>query len=102
MECYDFGVISKGTKRFLLIYDVSENKNRARLAKALEGYGTRVQKSAFEFEISTAKYDKLLGLIPRLIDNEDKVKIYHYSSDSVMIEWNADRNISGRCDMIIV
>ena len=32
----------------LVIYDISENRRRARMVKCLERYGVRVQKSAFE------------------------------------------------------
>lgn len=32
----------------LIIYDIIENKRRVRLAKYLQGYGFRIQKSAFE------------------------------------------------------
>ena len=36
-------------KQFILIiYDIVDNKRRVKFAKFLEGYGKRVQKSAFE------------------------------------------------------
>ena len=60
----------------LLIYDITDNGKRVKFAKLLEGYGTRVQKSAFEARLTPQKYDKLLQQIPKYIDNEDSVRIY--------------------------
>ena len=32
----------------IIIYDISDNKRRAKLSKYLQGFGFRVQRSAFE------------------------------------------------------
>ena len=44
----------------LIIYDIVDNKRRTKFAKLLEGYGTRVQKSAFEAMLSQKSYEKLV------------------------------------------
>ena len=44
----------------LIIYDIIENKKRLKLAKLLQGYGFRIQKSAFEAVITKKKYKELL------------------------------------------
>lgn len=47
-------------KQFILIiYDIVDNKRRIRFSKFLEGYGKRVQKSAFEAMLSEKSYEKL-------------------------------------------
>ena len=61
----------------LIIYDIIDNKARIKFAKFLQGYGTRVQKSAFEAFLTQEKYHKLLREIPRHIKKEDNV-IFHY------------------------
>ena len=38
----------RGAGKYIAVYDVSDNKERERVAKVLEGYGIRVQKSSFE------------------------------------------------------
>ena len=52
MEDYFFETLSEDSKEkkvyVLIIYDIIENKKRTKLAKFLQGYGFRIQKSAFE------------------------------------------------------
>ncbi len=38
----------RGTGKYVAVYDVSDDKERERAAKVLEGFGIRVQKSSFE------------------------------------------------------
>lgn len=44
---------------YLAVYDLTCDKERARLAKVLEGLGLRVQKSAFELRLSQALRERL-------------------------------------------
>lgn len=61
----------------LIIYDIVNNKRRNQLAKFLNGYGFRVQKSAFEAVIPVGKYKKMLHDLPKFVDRtEDSVKVY--------------------------
>lgn len=61
----------------LIIYDIVDNKRRIKFAKKMNGYGFRVQKSAFEAMISEKLYRNLLAEIPRMIQkNEDSVRVY--------------------------
>ena len=47
----------------LIIYDIVDNSKRIKFSKYLQGYGNRVQKSAFEANISRKKYEKLINEI---------------------------------------
>ena len=61
----------------LIIYDIVDNKKRLAFAKKLNGYGFRVQKSAFEAMITESLYRKLIDEISRMIDKElDSVRVY--------------------------
>jgi len=61
----------------LVIYDIVNNKCRTDFAKKMNGYGFRVQKSAFEAMVSENLYRKLLTEIPKLIDKTtDSVRVY--------------------------
>lgn len=60
----------------VVIYDISDNKVRYRMAKVLERYGKRIQRSAFEAYINKKQFDKLKLEIGKVIRKEDKVKIY--------------------------
>lgn len=80
MEDYFFSTVEENTQEkkayVLIIYDIVDNAKRVRLAKFLQGYGFRVQKSAFETLISFSLYNKLLREIGVYVDEEDSIRIY--------------------------
>lgn len=79
IENYFFDVDEKknSNKVFvLIIYDIVNNSKRAKFAKYLQGFGFRIQKSAFEAMISENLYVKLLNGIDKYISSEDSVKVY--------------------------
>lgn len=62
----------------LLCYDVCEDARRTRLFKKLKGFLVPVQKSVFEGELPTRRWDELLKMVHQTIDLEtDSVRIYH-------------------------
>lgn len=81
---YDFAdIIEDPEKRLVLvIYDIINNKRRTKLVKLLEGYGIRVQKSAFETLLTDRKYREMVSKIAGLIDEEDNVRIYKLNSSN--------------------
>ena len=80
MEDYFFSTVEENTQEkkayVLIIYDIVDNAKRVRPAKFLQGYGFRVQKSAFEALISFSLYNKLLREIGVYVDEEDSIRIY--------------------------
>lgn len=61
----------------LVIYDIVNNKRRTKFAKAMNGYGFRVQKSSFEALLEEHLFVKMKKEIPSLIDPEvDSIRIY--------------------------
>ena len=60
----------------LVIYDISSNKRRNHMAKVLNSYGFRVQKSAFEAMIRPDKYKKLLQDIEKIPETSDSIRVY--------------------------
>ena len=62
----------------VVAYDVSENRRRRRLQKALGEYLEHVQKSVFEGEIDVPSYSRMLERIEAEIEHEtDTVRVYH-------------------------
>ncbi|MBP8251776.1 MAG: CRISPR-associated endonuclease Cas2 [Herpetosiphon sp.] len=63
---------------YLISYDISVDKRRAKIAKLLEGFGQRVQFSVFECDLTSKQYVELahkLGKI--LLPNEgDSLRTY--------------------------
>ncbi|MBI4568072.1 MAG: CRISPR-associated endonuclease Cas2 [Planctomycetes bacterium] len=47
--------------RFLIVYDIADDQRRSRIARILEGYGTRVQFSVFEFNLSPGRRVALMA-----------------------------------------
>ena len=82
--------IAENLEFILIIYDIVDNKRRTKFAKLLEGYGTRVQKSAFEAMLSQKSYEKLVREIPYYINpasGEDSVRIYRMIGKGRVKSW---------------
>lgn len=90
MENYFFDIDSQAGQDkslVLIVYDIVDNKKRTKLAKLLGGYGTRVQKSAFEAWLTKKKYNKLVSLIPDYCDQEDSIRIYKIIGKGQVKSW---------------
>lgn len=80
----------RADKRYvvLVIYDIIDNKRRSRIVKCLEGYGIRVQKSAFEAFVTRKKYEQLVRETSHIIDeDEDSLRIYLLSENTSVRTW---------------
>jgi CRISPR-associated protein Cas2 len=68
----------------LIVYDIPDNKRRTKLAKFLEGYGRRVQKSVFECFISLDEMGKLYEKVKiKVKSDEDNVRFYWIPRNAV-------------------
>ena len=80
MEDYFFETTEFETKEdklyVLIIYDIIDNRKRNKLAKFLQGYGFRIQKSAFEAFLTKSLYQKMLREIKVFVSPEDSIRIY--------------------------
>lgn len=80
MENYIFDTCSDNVTEdkvyVLIIYDIVNNKKRIQLAKFLQGYGFRIQKSAFEAMIEKKLYNKLLKEISSYAGDQDSIRVY--------------------------
>ena len=79
LKYVDEKIISREEKIYtiLIIYDITDNKRRNRMAKFLEGYGVRVQKSAFEAHLTKRRYVAMLRRAEKIIDYEtDSLRTY--------------------------
>lgn len=85
----------------LVIYDIISNKQRVKMAKLLSGYGSRVQKSAFEARLNRKQYAKLLADIKKMLRTEDNVRIYKLHSYEEIVTFG-DREYDTFEDVIII
>lgn len=70
---------------YVVSYDISSDKLRNKVAKILEGYGTRIQYSVFECRLDEQKYKELYGKLAKQTQNMTEGSIRFYT-------------ICGRCE----
>jgi len=63
--------------RYVISYDIEDDMRRLRVARVLDDYGDRVQRSVFEANLGAEHLAAILGRLRTLIDAEkDSVRIY--------------------------
>mgnify|MGYP001090195465 CR=1 FL=1 len=67
----------------VVCYDVSDNKRRSKVSSILKGFGTRVQKSVFECDITSAQFDKLSARLAKVIKEKDGLRYYILCSNCI-------------------
>lgn len=69
--------IMKREGGYLLVYDISADKLRTRVAKVAEGYGMRIQKSAFECRLTRGMKDRLWKELATFeLTEDDAISLY--------------------------
>lgn len=92
----------EGRNLILIIYDIVDNKVRTKFAKLMEGYGTRVQKSAFEAKLTAKQYKKLLKQIPEYCSGEDSVRVYKIIGKSQVTSFGIHEIEDEEDDVIVI
>ena len=72
--------------KYVVTYDISNDKRRTKLSDLLGAYGSRVNYSVFECELNQTKLDKLLYEIElkKLINKKyDSLRFYHLCENCV-------------------
>ncbi len=68
--------------RYVIAYDVSDDRRRARVAKRLEAVADRVQGSVFEADLNDKALARLLEQLDKAIEAEtDGVRVYRLCGD---------------------
>ncbi len=69
--------------RYLVCYDINEDRVRAHVAAILEAFGPRVQESVFECELSEADLALLVARVQRALGPEPagNVRVYRLCRD---------------------
>ena len=60
---------------YLVTYDVRESRRLHRVAKPLEGYGTRIQYSVFRCRLCPREMERMQWELAKLLDQEDDLLI---------------------------
>ena len=60
-----------------MVYDITDDKRRLKVAKFLESLGDRAQKSVFEIYLTPQELQRMLVRLKKLIlEKEDAVRVY--------------------------
>jgi len=63
--------------QYVIAYDIADDRRRNRLARALEGWGRRVQKSVFECDLTPQELEEVCKQLKELLAiPEDRCHIY--------------------------
>ncbi len=72
--------------KYVVTYDISNDKRRTKLSDLLGAYGVRVNYSVFECELTKSKFEKLLYEIElkKLIHKKyDSLRFYHLCKNCI-------------------
>jgi CRISPR-associated protein Cas2 len=59
-------------------YDLESDRNRQKLAKTLQNFGPRVQKSVFEADVTPPELERLVDKLGQVtLGKEDSIRLYH-------------------------
>ena len=72
----------KKRTRYVIAYDIPDDRRRLRVAKLLEGHGERIQYSLFECLLTARQFETLWEEVRKRIDEEeDSVRAYRLCGD---------------------
>ncbi len=76
-----------GVSDYAVVYDITSDAERARVDKALKGFGFRVQKSVFECRLNKKGKEDLIEKLKKLNIETGFIKVYRveYSSKEIVI-----------------
>ena len=70
--------------KYLITYDIENNKRREKVSDELEAYGYRVNYSVFECELNQTKFKKLKTKLDELINKKtDSLRFYHICENCI-------------------
>lgn len=64
---------------YVVSYDITSDRRRNKIAKTLEGYGTRIQYSVFECRLTEKKYKEMYRKLMQLMTDEEDGSFRIYS-----------------------
>ena len=89
---------------YVVAYDISDDRRRTRLFKALKRYGTAVQESVFECHLTADQFIKMRRDVEAVIDPSlDQVRYYDLCQQCVKrIQATSASRITSDPDAIVV
>ena len=89
--------------KFLIAYDIANPRRLRRVAKRLERYAVRVQKSVFVFHGTRQDLDGVKSELLSLIDvAEDRVQAWAAHDPPGIVSWSAGIALPGRVMCVVL
>jgi CRISPR-associated protein Cas2 len=89
--------------RYVVAYDIADDHRRHRVAKFLESWGRRVQKSVFECELSPEELRELLTHLKRLLaPEEDRCHLYRLCGECLSKRLALGKDLEAEWGEVIV
>lgn len=88
--------------RYVVTYDIPDDRLRAGMARLLEGYGFRVQKSVFECLLTRGMRERLMGRLGKMTIQDGSVFVYRLDGISKKASFGLrpDRDPDAGCAFI--
>jgi len=67
--------------RYVIAYDIADDKRRTKLARLLLDYGDRFQLSLFEADLSAKDVEEILKRSAELVTETDSLRLYALCAD---------------------
>ena len=90
---------------YVIVYDITDDKRRKKVADLLEGYGARVQYSVFECVLNKGQYRQLKNCLIKCINlEEDSIRIYPIVKNTLhkVENWGKGKNLTKPLGSIII
>ena len=69
--------------KYVVCFDISDDKKRRMIGDILSEFGVRVQRSVFEIEINKTSFKKLLIKLQKYIDKDDSIRFYAMHNNTI-------------------
>ncbi|MEO0091873.1 MAG: CRISPR-associated endonuclease Cas2 [candidate division WOR-3 bacterium] len=88
---------------YAVVYDITSDKERARVDKVLKGFGFRIQKSVFECRLTKSAKQELIEKLSRLNIKTGFIKVYRleWTTKSIIIGEPKKKNIDNGYAFIV-
>ena len=93
----------KNVSNYIVVYDISSDKERGKVEKKLKSYGFRIQKSVFECKLKRTGVNEMIKTLEDLKIETGFVKVYRllHSWKSTVIGKNPGKGIDEKCAYIV-
>jgi CRISPR-associated protein Cas2 len=78
---------------YVVIYDITDDRERVRVDKTLKGFGFRIQKSVFECRMKRGDREQLLAKLDKLGIKSGLVKLYRLDALAKKMEIGAGQPV---------